>query len=106
MNVLSVASKSRRVRIATSQEAASRGRTDRCLDKYIGEGHRFGHEFLQIGRLDDRVAQPLNGVETLLVRADPQNIRHWLARGPFRRWRNPPILSYPVSCRLLLLRIL
>ena len=60
--------------IHAGQKAGAAGRADRTLTEGVSEGRARGHEPVEIGRADVRVAQRADGVEALLVGAVPQDV--------------------------------
>ena len=61
--------------VAAREEARSARRADRALAVGVGKGDAFRDQAVNVGRTDTVVSQRTNGVPTLLVRADPHDVR-------------------------------
>lgn len=60
--------------IAAGEEGSAAGGADGGLGEGVGEGSAFGDEAIEVGGVDMGVTQRLNGVEALLVGAEPEDV--------------------------------
>ena len=65
-----------RAGISTSEKGGSAGGTDWALAISLGKGRAAGRHAVDVGSMNMRVAEGVNGVCPLLVGANPKNIRH------------------------------
>ena len=79
--------------IHTGQKAGAAGRADGALTEGVSKGRARGHEAVEVGRADVRIAERADRIEALLVGAVPQNVGPlvchggpvWLAAGQANR---------------------
>ena len=97
-DALSIRAQAGGVRVAAAEKAGPRRRADRILHEGMGEGDRLLHEPAEIRSPDVRVVQALDGIEALLICADPEDIWHLTTVGAFGRRREQTVRCLRGAC--------